>query len=80
MGFFLDLKNINKFFYEEDYLNQITFYSETANDWQHLSGIINELIFGNYLENIWKVIGKYLENNLENNWKIFRKYLENIWD
>ena len=44
MGFFLDLKNINKFFYEEDYLNQITFYSETANDWQHLSGIINELI------------------------------------
>ena len=44
MSFFLDFKNINKYFNEEDYANQITFYSETANDWQHLSGIINELI------------------------------------
>ena len=44
MGFFTDFKNLNKFFNERDYSNQITFYSETANDWQHLSEIIKELI------------------------------------
>jgi len=44
MSFFSDLKNINNYFNEQDYSNQILFYSETANDWQHLSEIIKELI------------------------------------
>ena len=31
---------------------------------------------GKYLENIWKIFGKYLENILENIWKIFWKIFE----
>ncbi len=44
MGFFRDFITLNLFFNEKDYSKQIIFYSETANDWQHLSGIINELL------------------------------------
>tara|TARA_B110000027_G_C16119011_1_gene301728 strand:+ start:2218 stop:3315 length:1098 start_codon:yes stop_codon:yes gene_type:complete len=44
MSFFEDFKNLNKYFNEHNYSDQITFYSETANDWQHLSGIVKELI------------------------------------
>ena len=44
MNFFSDFKNMNKYFDERDYSNQITFYSETANDWQHLSEIVKKLI------------------------------------
>lgn len=44
MGFISDFKDLNDFFNEEDYSNQVTFYSETANDWQHQSEIIKELI------------------------------------
>ena len=44
MRFLEDFKNLNKFFNESDYSNQVTFYSETANDWQHLSEIVKELI------------------------------------
>ena len=44
MGFFNDFKNLTDYFNEQDYSIQITFYSETANDWQHLSEIIKVLI------------------------------------
>jgi YidC/Oxa1 family membrane protein insertase len=44
MSFFEDFKNLNKYFNERDYSDQVTFYSETSNDWQHLSGIVKELI------------------------------------
>ena len=44
MSFFADFKNLNSYFNEQDYSRQITFYSETANDWQHLSEIIKELL------------------------------------
>lgn len=44
MGFFKDLRNLTDYYNEQNYSNQITFYSETANDWQHLSEIIKELI------------------------------------
>jgi len=43
MNFISDLKNLNKFFDEKDFSNQVTFYSETSNDWQHLSEIIKTL-------------------------------------
>ena len=43
MSFFEDFKNLNKYFDERDYSDQVTFYSETSNDWQHLSGIVKEL-------------------------------------
>lgn len=43
MTFFSDLKNLNKFFEEKDFSNQVVFYSETSNDWQHLSEIIKAL-------------------------------------
>ena len=44
MGFFTDFKILNSFFNEKNHSEQIIFYSETANDWQHLSGIILELL------------------------------------
>ena len=44
IGFFKDLKNLTDYFTDLNYSNQITFYSETANDWQHLSEIIKKLI------------------------------------
>ncbi len=44
MSFFNDLKNLTDYYNEQNYSDQITFYSETSNDWQHLSGIIKELI------------------------------------
>ena len=44
IGFLKDLRNLTDFYNDQNYSNQITFYSETANDWQHLSGIIKELI------------------------------------
>ena len=44
MSFFSDFKNLNSYFNEQDYSNQVVFYSETANDWQHTSEIIKELI------------------------------------
>ena len=44
MGFFTDFKNLNEYFNEQDYSNQVTFYSETAYNWQHLSEIIKKLI------------------------------------
>jgi len=44
MRFFEDFKNLNYYFSEENENKEITFYSESANDWQHLSGIIDELV------------------------------------
>ena len=44
MGFFTDFKNLNEYFNEQDYSNQVTFYSDTAYNWQHLSEIIKKLI------------------------------------
>ena len=44
MTFFSDFKNLSKFFDIQDFSNQVVFYSETSNDWQHLSEIIKTLI------------------------------------
>ena len=44
IGFSKDLRNLTDYFSEQNHSNQITFYSETANDWQHLSEIIKELL------------------------------------
>ena len=43
MSFFQDFKNISKYFDFTRETDQVTFYSETANDWQHILGIIKEL-------------------------------------
>ena len=44
VSFLTDLKNLTDYYNEQNYSNQITFYSETGNDWQHLSEIIKELV------------------------------------
>lgn len=44
INFLKDLRNLTDFYEEQNFSNQITFYSETANDWQHLSEIIKELL------------------------------------
>ena len=44
MSFFKDFKELNKYLNFNYDKRQITFYSESRNDWAHLSGIIKELL------------------------------------
>jgi len=76
MGFLSDFKNLTDYFNEQDYSNQITFYSETANDWQHLSEIIKVLIKKTNFKILY-ICSDYNDHGLNFKEKNFKSYVIN---